>query len=200
MKYLLVKEQENEKVLSAENWLNDRNVQYEIRDICEVPLSEEEFRNIILKSGKKIKKFLNKKSSLFDKEEIQKRIKDMSLEEGVKLLLSNIDLIRFPILMCEEKVIIGFKEKKWEKNFDYIKEKSKEAYEIDEIDEKNENFFLDVVEDVRRVRKASVEGKSIKDISKEMKLDEDYVTCILMTAEGYAEDDDVAVAHLVILE
>lgn len=54
------------------------------------------------------------------------------------------------------------------------------------------------VEDVKNVRILSENGKTASEITSQLKLDADYVLTILMTLEGYTEDNDLAVAHLVL--
>lgn len=59
--------------------------------------------------------------------------------------------------------------------------------------------LLQTIEDVKRVKEASVGGATIDEIAKRLDMDRDYVALILMTREGYAEDSDIAVAHLVLM-
>lgn len=55
------------------------------------------------------------------------------------------------------------------------------------------------IQDVKRVKEASVNGKSIEEIALQLSLSKEYVTNILMTVQGYPEDNDFAVAHLVLM-
>lgn len=59
--------------------------------------------------------------------------------------------------------------------------------------------LLQTIEDVKKVKEASVGGATIEQIAERLNMDKDYVRLILMTREGYAEDSDIAVAHLVLL-
>lgn len=66
------------------------------------------------------------------------------------------------------------------------------------IPQQNEKFEK-IIADVRNIRAASLSGKTIVVIAKELNLPEEYITNILVTAQGYPEDNEVAIAHLVML-
>lgn len=55
------------------------------------------------------------------------------------------------------------------------------------------------IQNVKKVKEASLLGKNIEEIALELSLSKDYVTTILMTVQGYAEDNDFAIAHLVLM-
>lgn len=57
----------------------------------------------------------------------------------------------------------------------------------------------EVIEDIKKVREQSNHGKTTKEIAEYLTMSYEYVEIILMNMEGYAEDSDKAVAHLVML-
>ena len=65
-------------------------------------------------SNKPINKFFNTSGILYRQMELSKKLLNMSDEKKIKLLSSNGMLIKRPILVFDEKVLIGFKIKEWE--------------------------------------------------------------------------------------
>lgn len=55
------------------------------------------------------------------------------------------------------------------------------------------------VEDVRAVLKLAGQGCSTQEISRKLNLDQQYVYNIQVCAQGFREDDEIAVAHLVMM-
>lgn len=56
------------------------------------------------------------------------------------------------------------------------------------------------IQDVKQVMKLQSEGNPIPEIAKKLNLDEQYVFDIQITAQGFHEDDEIAVAHLMMME
>lgn len=56
--------------------------------------------------------------------------------------------------------------------------------------------FSKIVEDVHHVLALGKDGKTISEIASELKLDPQYVYDIQVSAQGFREDDEIAVAHL----
>lgn len=54
--------------------------------------------------------------------------------------------------------------------------------------------------DVKRVKEESLKGGNVEEIAQNLGMSKEYVTTILMNVQGYAEDDDFAIAHLVLME
>ncbi len=52
------------------------------------------------------------------------------------------------------------------------------------------------VEDVRQVLALAQEGRTVKEIARSLGLEEQYVYDIQVTAQGFREDDEIAVAHM----
>ena len=66
----------------------------------------------------------------------------------------------------------------------------------------SDSFLLEkTVNDVKNVRELVVQGVTVKEIAKRLSLDEDYVVCIAVTLNSSTDDDnDIAIAHLVMME
>ena len=65
----------------------------------------------------------------------------------------------------------------------------------------NKTQLEKTVNDVKNVRELIHQGVTVKEISKRLSLDEDYVVCIAVTLNSSTDDDnDIAIAHLVMME
>ena len=94
----------------AKKFLTENNVDFEDRDIVLNNPTEEELDKWIKLSGLEIKKFFNTSGVLYREMNLKDKLKDMSQEEMIKLLASDGKLVKRPLLITEEKVLVGFKE------------------------------------------------------------------------------------------
>lgn len=94
----------------AKKFLTENNVDFEDRDIVLNSPTEEELGKWIKLSGLEIKKFFNTSGVLYREMNLKDKLKDMSQEEMIKLLASDGKLVKRPLLITEEKVLVGFKE------------------------------------------------------------------------------------------
>lgn len=94
----------------AKKFLTENNVDFEDRDIVLNNPTEEELGKWIKLSGLEIKKFFNTSGVLYREMNLKDKLKDMSQEEMIKLLASDGRLVKRPLLITEEKVLVGFKE------------------------------------------------------------------------------------------
>ena len=98
----------------AKKWLDEHEISYSDRDIKEDNPSEEEMREWIKKSGKPVNKFFNTSGMLYRELELKNKLPDMTEDEMIQLLSTNGMLVKRPIIVNGEKILIGFKEKEWE--------------------------------------------------------------------------------------
>ena len=99
----------------AQKWLDDNGFQYELRDIKENNPTYEELKNWHAKSGLPLKKFFNTSGLLYKSMELKDKLPTMTEDEQLKLLATDGMLVKRPILVNEETVLVGFKETEWEK-------------------------------------------------------------------------------------
>ncbi len=97
----------------AKKWLDDNNVEYEIRDIKENNPDYEELSDWYKMSGLPLKKFFNTSGLLYRGMELKTKLPTMSDEEQLKLLSTDGMLVKRPLLVGEDFVLVGFKEKEW---------------------------------------------------------------------------------------
>ena len=90
----------------AKSWLDAHGVQYTSRHIKDQNPSKEELKAWYQKSGLPLKRFFNT-SGLLDK------LPSMTEEEQLELLSTDGMLVKRPILVSEDFVLVGFKESEW---------------------------------------------------------------------------------------
>ncbi|MBQ3585027.1 MAG: arsenate reductase family protein [Lachnospiraceae bacterium] len=100
----------------AKKWLDAHNIEYELRDIKEENPTAEELKKWQEISGKELKKFFNTSGLLYKSMQLKDKLPDMTEEEKFDLLASDGMLVKRPLLISEEKVLIGFREKEYEEN------------------------------------------------------------------------------------
>ena len=103
--------------LKALKWLEDNKVVFEERPIVEENPSFEELSKWYKMSGMPLKKFFNTSGLLYKEMGLKDKLDDMSEEEQLKLLATNGMLVKRPLVVGDNFVLTGFKEKEWENNF-----------------------------------------------------------------------------------
>lgn len=98
----------------AQKWLDDNGVEYEMRDIKENNPSYEELKVWYNKSGLPLKRFFNTSGNLYKSMNLKDKLPDMDEDEQLGLLATDGMLVKRPILVTENTVLVGFKEKEWE--------------------------------------------------------------------------------------
>ncbi len=98
----------------AQAWLDSKGLTYEVRDIKTENPTEAEISAWYKKSGLPLKKFFNTSGLLYKSMQLKDKIADMTEEEQIKLLSTDGMLVKRPILVTENTVLVGFKEKDYE--------------------------------------------------------------------------------------
>lgn len=101
----------------AQKWLDDNSIEYELRDIKLNNPTYEELSEWHKKSGLPLKKFFNTSGLLYKSLELKTKLPTMTEDEMLKLLATDGMLVKRPILVGTDFVLVGFKEADWEKIF-----------------------------------------------------------------------------------
>mgnify|MGYP002801154435 CR=1 FL=1 len=101
----------------AEKWLEAKGIDFEKRDIKTENPSAEELKEWHQKSGLPLKRFFNTSGNLYKEMKLKDRLPEMSEEEQIQLLSTDGMLVKRPILVDGDAVLVGFKEKEWEEKF-----------------------------------------------------------------------------------
>lgn len=97
----------------AKKWLEERNIFFEDRHIVEQPPTVEELKEWIAKSGYPIKKFFNTSGMKYREMELKDRLPKMTEDEQIEILASDGMLIKRPLLIDGDRILVGFKESEW---------------------------------------------------------------------------------------
>ena len=97
----------------AKKWLDDNNVEYELRDIKINNPTLEELKEWHEKSGLPLKKFFNTSGLLYKSLELKNKLPQMTDDEMLNLLSTDGMLVKRPLLVNEKFVLVGFKESEW---------------------------------------------------------------------------------------
>lgn len=97
----------------ARKWLDENGVSYELRDIKTENPSAQELAQWYRRSGLPLKKFFNTSGLLYKSMELKDKLPNMTEEEMLHLLATDGMLVKRPLLVGEETVLVGFKEAEW---------------------------------------------------------------------------------------
>lgn len=98
----------------AKKWLTGHQIDFTDRHIVEDNPSEKELACWIARSGLEIKRFFNTSGLKYKELGLKDKLPSMSDEEKIRLLASDGMLVKRPLLVMDETVLVGFKEKEWE--------------------------------------------------------------------------------------
>ena len=97
----------------AQAWLNDNGISYDYRDIKTENPSEAELRAWHEKSGLPLKKFFNTSGLQYKALQLKDKLPTMTEDEMFTLLATDGMLVKRPMLITDETVLVGFKEADW---------------------------------------------------------------------------------------
>lgn len=112
MKCVLIEYPKCSTCKKAKKYLEDHHVAFEDRNIVENTPNIHELKEMIEKSGEDIKKFFNTSGLLYKSMSLKEKLNDMNYDDKLNLLASNGMLIKRPLIVFDNYVIIGFKEDK----------------------------------------------------------------------------------------
>jgi len=98
----------------AQKWLDEGKVVYEFRHIKDNNPTEIELEKWYKLSNLPLKRFFNTSGLLYKEMGLKDKLPLMTEKEQIKLLSTNGLLVKRPILVAEDFVLVGFKEKEWE--------------------------------------------------------------------------------------
>ena len=99
----------------AKKWLDDQGIAYTERHIKEHNPTYEELKNWYEISGLPLKKFFNTSGLVYKSLNLKDKLPTMTEEEQLRLLATDGMLVKRPLIVRDNLVLTGFKEKEWEK-------------------------------------------------------------------------------------
>ena len=97
----------------AKKWLDDNKIEYKLRDIKQENPTFEELTEWYQKNGLPLKKFFNTSGLLYKSLDLKNKLPNMTENEMLQLLSTDGMLVKRPILVGSDFVLIGFKEAEW---------------------------------------------------------------------------------------
>ena len=101
----------------ARKWLEEHNIEFNERDIAEENPNFDELQAWYKQSGLPLKKFFNTSGLVYKEMKLKDKLPSMSEEEQLKLLATNGMLVKRPMVISENQVLVGIKEAEWEQLF-----------------------------------------------------------------------------------
>lgn len=98
----------------AKKYFMEKGLEFEERDIKVDNPTKDELTAWYQKSGLPLKRFFNTSGMVYKELQLKDKLPDMSEEEQLSLLATDGMLVKRPIVITEDKVLTGFKEKEWE--------------------------------------------------------------------------------------
>ncbi|MEE0938223.1 arsenate reductase family protein [Methanobrevibacter sp.] len=98
----------------AKNWLEEHDIEFESRHIVEDNPTAQEIEEWWKKSDLPLKRFFNTSGQVYRKLGLKDKLPDMSEEEQFEILSTDGMLVKRPVLVGDDFVLVGFKIKEWE--------------------------------------------------------------------------------------
>ncbi len=97
----------------AKQWLDDNNIEYELRDIKLCKPTIEELDDWHKTSGLPLKRFFNTSGLLYKSLDLKNKLPQMTEREMLRLLATDGMLVKRPLLVGDDCVLVGFKDTEW---------------------------------------------------------------------------------------
>lgn len=114
MNYLFLEYPACSTCQKAKKWLNENGIEYTDRHIVEQNPTAEELKEWVKRSGLPLKKFFNTSGLVYKSMELKDKLPSMSEEEQISLLATNGKLVKRPLIVGDNIVLVGFKAEEWE--------------------------------------------------------------------------------------
>ena len=99
----------------AKKWLDERKIRYEDRHIVEKNPTQEELTLWVKRSGLPLKRFFNTSGMKYKELNLKEKLPGMREEEQIALLATDGMLVKRPLVVGDDFVLVGFKARDWEK-------------------------------------------------------------------------------------
>lgn len=97
----------------AFKWLEAKNIKVNSRDISVDNPTEEELKNCISKSKLPVNKFFNTSGKIYKEQNLKDKVKTESEADLIKILASNGMIVKRPLIITSDFVLVGFNEEEW---------------------------------------------------------------------------------------
>ena len=97
----------------AVKWLEENGINYEYKHIVEETPSKEDIKKYYKESGLPLKRFFNTSGNVQKELNLKAKLVEMSEDEQFELLANNGMVLKRPLLVGKDFVLVGFKEAEW---------------------------------------------------------------------------------------
>ncbi len=104
----------------AKKWLDAQGISYEDRNIKTQNPTYEELERWLHLSGLPVKKFFNTSGLVYKSMGLKDKLPQMTVEEQLQLLSSDGMLVKRPLLIGEDRVLVGFREAQWQETLENL--------------------------------------------------------------------------------
>ena len=98
----------------AKKWLEQNNIEFKDRHIVENNPTKEELKKWIKQSGYDIKKFFNTSGMKYKELNLKEKLPNMTDDEKIQILSTDGMLVKRPLIITDDLILVGFREKEWE--------------------------------------------------------------------------------------
>lgn len=114
MKTLFIEYPKCSTCQKAKKWLEQNKIEFEDRHILENNPTKEELKKWIKQSGYDIKKFFNTSGMKYKELNLKEKLPNMTDDEKIQILSTDGMLVKRPLIITDNLVLVGFREKEWE--------------------------------------------------------------------------------------
>ena len=114
MKTLFIEYPKCSTCQKAKKWLEQNNIEFEDRHIVESNPTKEELKKWIKQSGYDIKKFFNTSGMKYKELNLKEKLPNMTDDEKIEVLSKDGMLVKRPLIITDDLILVGFREKEWE--------------------------------------------------------------------------------------
>lgn len=100
----------------AKKWLDENNISYVEREIKDENPTYEELKEWIERSNLTIKRFFNTSGMIYRELNLKDKLENMTDDEKIELLATDGMLVKRPLFIGKDNILVAFKEKEWEEN------------------------------------------------------------------------------------
>ena len=114
MKVLFIEYPKCSTCQKAKKWLEQNKIEFEDRHIVENNPTKEELKKWIKQSGYDIKKFFNTSGMKYKELNLKEKLPNMTDDEKIQILSTDGMLVKRPLIITDDLILVGFREKEWE--------------------------------------------------------------------------------------
>lgn len=114
MNYLLIEYPKCSTCQKAKKWLEENKIEYIDRHIIQDCPTIEELTQWMEKSGLPLRRFFNTSGMKYKELNLKEKLPNLNTKEQLRLLSTNGMLLKRPLLIGQDTILVGFRKEQWE--------------------------------------------------------------------------------------